>query len=232
MLTPSPGPKSNKSPTIMDVARTAGILICPALGTPKTLLKEVKSWGIPMVVMIRHLGPGAYDYVGSDNEQGMFMATQHLIDRGHRHIGGQSGAVFEQRSRGYRHALEAARLKLDPQWILPASPNRSGGREAMTHLLDLRRRPTAAVCYNDITAFGALTALGEHGLRAGVDFALMGFDNVLDAEHSNPPLSTIDIEPKLLGEHAAQALLARIGNPALKHQMVVIQPQLKLRQSA
>lgn len=212
----------------------AGIVICPALGTPRTLPKEVQAWGIPLVVMVRSLGAGSYDYAGSDNERGVLLATQHLIEAGHKRIGflgGRSGAVYEQRLRGYGKALEAAGMALDPNLIVESDPSRAGGRDAMAAMLKRKPRATAAVCYNDITAFGALTALGEQGLRAGTDFSLVGFDNVVDAAHSNPPLSTVDIRPSELGEHAAAALMARIGDASLKRQVYLAEPKLVLRQS-
>nr|WP_295785387.1 LacI family DNA-binding transcriptional regulator [Rhodoferax sp.] len=212
----------------------AGIVICPALGTPNSLPKEVKAWGIPLVVMVRSLGSGSYDYVGSDNERGVYMAASHLLAAGHRHIGflgGQSGAVYDQRLRGYAKALEAAGLPVKKNLIVLSAPSRPGGWEAMTTMLQVSPRPSAAVCYNDVTAFGALAALGEKSLRAGTDFALVGFDNVLDAAHSNPPLSTIDIRPSELGERAAVALMARIANPKIKHQLYLAEPKLVLRQS-
>ncbi|MFX8758771.1 substrate-binding domain-containing protein, partial [Acinetobacter baumannii] len=90
---------------------------------------------------------------------------------------------------------------------------------------------TAAVCYNDIVAFGALSALGERGLKAGTDFGLIGFDNVLDAAHSNPPLSTIDIRPGELGERAAGVLLSRIAEPGRPRQEYLAEPRLLIRQS-
>ena len=211
-----------------------GILICPALETPKTLAKEVGSWGIPLVVMVRSLGAGNYDYAGSDNEKGVAMATRHLIGAGHTRIGflgGRSGVVGEQRLRGYRSALKAAGMAVDERLIVASDPNRSGGREAMATMLRMRPRPSAAVCYNDVVAFGALMALGEQGLRAGDDFALIGFDNVLDAAHSNPPLSTVDIRPGELGEQAAAALMARLADPSIKRQVFLSEPKLLLRQS-
>jgi LacI family transcriptional regulator len=64
-----------------------------------------------------------------------------------------------------------------------------------------------------------------------MDFALMGFDNVLDAAHSNPPLSTVDVRPSELGEQAASILLARIADPGHSRRQHVITPQLVLRQS-
>ena len=90
----------------------------------------------------------------------------------------------------------------------------------------------AAVSYNDLVAFGALSALGERGLRAGEDFALMGFDNVLASAHSNPPLSTVDVKPSDLGERAAALLMARIENPGGPVQLHLGQTELVLRQSA
>lgn len=227
--------RQHKVLSSMREQNAAGIVICPALGTLRSLPKEIQAWGIPLVVMVRSLGPGSYDYAGSDNEKGVLMATRHLVSAGHKRIGflgGQSGAVYDQRLRGYSKALEAAGLRIDNRLVVASAPNRPGGREAMAAMLKIKPKPTAAVCYNDITAFGALTALGEQGLRAGTDFALVGFDNVVDAAHSNPPLSTVDIRPSELGEHAATALMARIANPEIKRQVYLAEPKLLLRQSS
>ncbi|WP_218511122.1 LacI family DNA-binding transcriptional regulator [Variovorax sp. dw_308] len=212
----------------------AGIVLCPAYGTPRTLTKEVESWGMPLVVMVRTLGPGKYDFAGADNERGIYTATRHLLDAGHTRIGflgGRTGVVLEQRLKGFRAALAERKIEFDEELLVPCQPTRQGGSETMGALLDKKPRPTAAVCYNDVVAFGALSALGERGLRAGQDFAVMGFDNVQDAAHSNPPLSTIDIRPGELGEHAAAILLDRIQAPARARQTYLADPQLVLRQS-
>jgi len=212
----------------------AGIALCPALGTPPSLTKMVKSWGIPLVVMVRTLGTGNYDFAGSDNAYGVQLATEHLLGAGHRRIGflgGQSGPVLDQRLQGYKAALAQAGIAFDGKLVIPANPTRAGGYESMQKLLALHPPVKAAVGYNDLAAFGALSALGERGLRAGQDFALMGFDNVLDAAHSNPPLSTIDIRPAELGEHAAAILMARILDPKLAKRQYLATPKLVLRQS-
>jgi LacI family transcriptional regulator len=212
----------------------AGIALCPALGTPAALTKTVKSWGIPLVVMVRTLGSGSYDFAGSDNALGVKLATRHLLGAGHRRIaflGGRSGPVLEQRLQGYREALLEAQVPFHERLVFAANPTRKDGYERMGEILTVRPRIAAAVCYNDLVAFGALAALGERGLRAGADFALMGFDNVLDAAHSNPPLSTVDIRPSDLGEHAAEVLLARIETPSRPRKQYLAQPQLVLRQS-
>lgn len=212
----------------------AGIALCPALGTPASLTKTVKAWGIPLVVMVRTLGSGSYDFAGSDNAQGVQLATEHLVAAGHRRIGflgGQSGPVLDQRLHGYQSALAQAGIAFDERLVFATNPTRAGGYETMQALLELRPPIRAAVCYNDLVAFGALSALGERGLRAGSDFALMGFDNVLDAAHSNPPLSTVDIRPSELGEQAAAILLARIEDPGQAKRQYLARPELVLRQS-
>jgi LacI family transcriptional regulator len=214
--------------------KAAGIALCPVLGTPAALTRTVKSWGIPLVVIVRTLGRGSYDFAGSDNALGVKLATQHLLAGGHRRIGflgGQTGPVLEQRLEGYKAALADAGVGYDGGLVVAANPTREGGYQAIRSVLDARPPVKAAVCYNDLVAFGALSALGERGLRAGSDFALMGFDNVLDAAHSNPPLSTMDVRPSELGEHAASILLARIRNPDEPRQRYVAQPRLVLRQS-
>lgn len=212
----------------------AGIALCPALGTSTSLTSIVKAWGIPLVVMIRTLGNGDYDFAGSDNAQGVRQAVQHLIANGHRRIGflgGQTGPVLEQRLHGYRTAMADAGIPFDTDLVFIANPTRAGGHESMSRLLDQTNAVKAAVCYNDLVAFGALSALGERGLRAGADFALMGFDNVLDAAHSNPPLSTVDVRPSELGEIAGALLLKRIEDPNLEVQVHQAIPRLMVRQS-
>ncbi|MDM0111214.1 LacI family DNA-binding transcriptional regulator [Variovorax sp. J22R133] len=212
----------------------AGLVLCPAYGTPRTLPKEVEAWGMPLVVMIRTLGPGKYDFAGADNERGIYAATRHLLEAGHTRIGflgGRTGVVLEQRLKGFRAALAEHQLAFDEDLLVPAQPTRKGGYDTMSALLDKKPQPTAAVCYNDVVAFGALSALGERGMHAGQDFAVMGFDNVQDAAHSNPPLSTIDIRPGELGEHAAAILLDRIQEPGRARQTFLVEPRLVLRQS-
>jgi LacI family transcriptional regulator len=221
--------------TTMREHNAAGIALCPVLGTPESLTTEVKGWGIPLVVMVRTLGNGSYDFAGADNTHGVNIATTYLLSAGHRRIGflgGHSGPVLEQRLQGYKAALAQAGIAFDEHLVFPADPTRQGGHGMMAKLLDAQPEIRAAVCYNDLVAFGALSALGERGLRAGPDFALMGFDNVLAAAHSNPPLSTVDVRPSDLGEQAAVLLLARIEQPDLACQQYLVEPQLTLRDSA
>jgi LacI family transcriptional regulator len=213
----------------------AGIMLCPALNTPRSILKTIQSWGIPLTVFVRNLGAGAYDFAGSDSEAGVFLATNHLLSSGHRQVGflgGQKGTVFTQRMDGYKKALLENGMHYSDDLVFNANPSREGGYQAMKALLAKKPNLKAAVCYNDVVAFGALSALGEKDIRAGTDFALIGFDNILDTAHSNPPLSTVDIHPSELGEQAAAILLQRIQDPGAKRLVYTSTPELLLRQTA
>jgi LacI family transcriptional regulator len=212
----------------------AGLALCPALGTGDDTLHELKASSIPLVVMVRHFDHGEFDYAGSDNALGSQVATEHLISRGHRRIaflGGISGAVLNHRIDGYRRALASAGIAFDDTLVLRSRPTWEGGNNSMQTLLSSNPEIRAAVCYNDLVAFGALAALGDRGLRAGHDFDLLGYDNVLGAAHSNPPLSTVAVGPQRLGEAAADLLLQRIAEPTRPTCTYIAQPHLVLRQT-
>jgi LacI family transcriptional regulator len=212
----------------------AGIALCPVPGTSAALAKTLDAWGVPLVVIVRPIGPGNYDFAGYDAAQGLRLSTHHLIAAGHRRIaflGGRPGPVYEQRLRGYQDALREGGIAFSRDLVFESGPTRREAFEQMRKVLDARPEIRAAVCYNDVVAFGALAALVERGLRAGADFALVGFDNVLYSAHSNPPLSTIDVRPEALGRHAAELLIARIENPGAPRQEFIAMPEFVQRQS-
>jgi LacI family transcriptional regulator len=214
----------------------AGIILCPVFDTPGSVQQIVERWGIPLLVVIRPLSNGRHDFAGADNETGTRIATEHLIAQGHKRIAflGRAGAgpVYERRLAGYTQAMKKHKLSIDPRWIIDVPPTRAGGRDGIQQVLDLRNAPKAAVCYNDVVAFGALSGLGERGLRAGRDFLLIGFDGVAATEHSNPPLSTIDVQPGVLGRQAAELLLRRIREPQAAPVRHLTAPRLVVRQSS
>lgn len=214
----------------------AGIILCPAFDTPESVQETVGGWGIPLLVVIRPFANGRFDFAGADNEAGTRLATEHLIAQGHKRIAflGRAGAglVYERRLAGYNRAMKKHKLPIDRQLIINVPPTRAGGREGIRQVLDLRNPPKAAVCYNDVVAFGALSALGERGVMAGRDFALVGFDGVAATEHSNPPLTTMDVEPARLGEAAAEVLLRRIREPKSAPVRYLAAPKLVVRQSS
>ena len=214
----------------------AGLILCPAFNTAPILLEAIRAWRIPVLIVVRPVGDESFDYAGSDNEAGTFAATEHLIELGHQRIvflgrvGG--GPVYEMRRRGFTRAMRDHGLMIEDEWLIDTPPTREGGRAGIRQALDQRIRPTGAICYNDIVGFGALSELGERGLRAGRDFSVVGFDGIADGAHSNPPLTTISVDPARLGESAARLLLTRLREPSSPPLRYLAQPQLIVRQSS
>ena len=114
--------------------------------------------------------------------------------------------------------------------MVPSSPNRSGGYRNAAGLLELENPPTAAVCFNDLVAFGLVQALQQAGRKPGAEFGVIGFSDV-PLLNSCPLLPTVDTSLRQLGEVAAELLLRRIAKPDSLLQKVILQPRLILRYS-
>jgi len=173
---------------------------------------------IPVVVLGDFLTarehPTNWDYVGGDNQGGAQAAVEHLIGLGHQRIafiqGPSDTPTGTRRLAGFRRALELAGLALDQALLIPGDYTREAGRAGMTTLLDAENPPTAVFCANDLIALGALETATQRGCRIPQDLSIVGFDDIDDAEHASPPLTTIRQPPRRLGTVAAQTLLERL----------------------
>ena len=216
----------------------AGLIMSPAMGTPDQVPGEIKSWGIPLVLVMRPMGADV-DTVGVDNTYGFALATEHLIAQGHTRIafaGHRTGyTVANYRKQGYLSAMSKHGLAVADEWIIDVEITPEGGRKAVRSIFDMRPRPTAVVCYNDQVAFGVLHELDRMGKRAGKALAVVGCDNVVAAEHTNPPLTTLAAGAEKLGAIASQTLLARL-DPAANDREAPLQyfavPELVVRESS
>jgi LacI family transcriptional regulator len=216
----------------------AGIIMSPALGSPEELPATIRSWGIPLVLVMRPLGGSDIDTVGVDNRYGFKLATEHLIERGHRRIafvGTRRGyTVANERMAGYLAAMSEHGLPVSDSGIIDVPLTPAGGREAVRQLFAMKPRPTAAVCYNDQVAFGVLHELDNMGKRAGRDLAVVGCDNVIASEHTNPPLTTLSAGADALGSVASRVLLSRLVDHTEQGQAVqhFATPRLIVRESS
>ncbi len=202
----------------------AGLIICPARGTRPSDIETMAQLGVPVVLAMRRLAGPRYSSVTPDNLRGARRATEHLLALGHRRIaffGGYSDMIAQNdRCGGYQAALVAAGIAVDPMLVIEGPPNRECGQNAIGHVLDMAVPPTAALCFNDVVAFGVLTGLERRGLASGRDFALVGFDDVAEARHTNPPLTTVHVDTGALGERAAHQVLRMIHGDARPEEFV------------
>jgi DNA-binding LacI/PurR family transcriptional regulator len=183
---------------------------------------------------------GPYTFsVEFDNRHGAYMAAQHLLALGHRRIAYVAGATDhsddEERAAGYQQALREARLWLDPQLVVPGTGRADGGERALPVLLALPDPPTAACCYNDMTAIGLIQAARRAGVSVPGDLAVVGFDDIPLARYVSPTLTTI-AQPKLkMGQFAMGMVLDLVSaNKAEKRVVsdVVVQGRLVVRESS
>ena len=193
----------------------AGLIISPARGTPVDAFDGLQAGGIPVVLAMRRLPGGRVSTVVPDNRRGARLAVERLLGLGHRRIaflgGYPDSVVRNERLEGFKAALADAGLDAERALNIPTAPTRDGGVAALDMALAHREPPTAALCFNDIVAFGICLALRRRGIHAGQDFAVIGFDDVQEAAHADPPLTTIAVDAMGLGERAAQTVLKMIG---------------------
>ncbi len=216
--------------------RPDGIIACPAGGTDAEAYRSLIEAGIPVVQISREIEGEGLDFVGSDDVRGMEMAVRHLHGLGHRRIAliGGNDRISTGRARrlGYRTTLAALGLSVEPQLVIEGFGTRDTGFVGIQALLALPEPPTAAVCFNDLAAFGAMLGLRHGGREAGRDFALIGCDDVSEAAQWYPGLTTIRNHQDEMGAKAAELLIERITDPMRAPRRILIEPTLVVRGSA
>lgn len=213
----------------------SGLILSPARGTQAADLKPLSESGIPVVAVVRNVVGAKVSTLFSDNHTGAMEAVRHLIALGHRRIAFLGGTpdttVFTERSQGWRDALAQAGLDAPEERLIGSSASRAGGAVAIAQALALAEPPTAALCFNDAAAFGACDGLRSKGREPGRDFAVVGFDDVIEAETAVPALTTVSVDPQAMGRRAAQMLLKQINAGRVEPEAIVSSVRLVVRES-
>ncbi|MCC7209951.1 MAG: LacI family DNA-binding transcriptional regulator [Anaerolineae bacterium] len=211
-----------------------GVLISPAKETSPEVIENLNRM-IPVVQFVRRVPGLAVDYVGSENVNGTRAAVEHLIDHGHRRIAFLGGAFhsssLKERREGYTLALEGHGLPVDETLMISGSISRNAGYQALLQVMKNPDPPTAAMCYNDVVAFGVMLGLQDTGRIPGKDFAVVGFDNIADAASWRPALTTVSGDPHTIGEAAVTRLLSRIAHRDAEVESILMPSQLLVRES-
>ena len=179
-----------------------------------------------------------FDAIKIDNVGGAEEMTKHLLSLGHRRIAFIAGAArnvdAEERRRGYRMALRAARVARDPILEIDGDFTESGGYRAAKALVGLRpaQRPTAIFAANDSMAIGALSALREAGVGVPQEIAVTGFDDIPIAQYTSPPLTSVRVPIIELGERATERLVATLASDRRRRRTCqTLETSLVVRQS-
>lgn len=172
-------------------------------------------------------------YITVDNIASAQLAVNHLIQIGRRRVATITGQMDirdgQDRLLGYQLALEQAGLPLDQHLIYHGMFSFDAGYTGATHLL--QHKPDAIFCGGDTVAIGAIRALKEAGLRIPDDVAIVGFDDLDVAQHSNPPLTTIRHSVQYVGSTAANLLIDLIEKRLEHPQHIIVPTELIVRAS-
>lgn len=191
--------------------RPAGVVLVFS-AIPSRYRDVLRARSIPFVI-IDPAGDPTPDVpsVGSANWSGGLMATRHLIDLGHRRIAAVTGPddmmCSHARLDGYRSAMTAAGLPIDPDWIRFGDFHTSGGRAHGLDLLDRADRPTAIFAGSDLQALGVLEAMRQLGLSAPADVSIVGYDDIPLCTWVSPRLTTIHQPLRRMAEEATRLVL-------------------------
>ena len=215
------------------LSRLSGTLVDGAVLVTPTVVDV--NYGAPVVAVDPHTGPSELPTIDSDNLRGARLATEHLLDLGHRRIAMLTGRPDLQsaqlRERGYRDALAAADVAIDEDLIRLGAYDAAISAKSAQELLTADRRPTAIFAANDISAIATIEVAAELGLRVPEDVSVVGFDNIPESALCTPPLTTVDQPIREMGRRAIDVLIQLIrGEPATETHLTLA-TNLVVRQS-
>lgn len=218
--------------------RVDGLLVMCSEYTQDSLDLLAKVNNIPTVVMDWGPKNPCTTEIHNHGFDGGYIATQHLIENGHKDIAVISGdrckTISKSRFEGFSKAMTEAQLKINPDWVLEGDFEPEGGYECMRIILQQNVLPSAVFCFNDTMAMGAMCAITEAGMKIPDDISIIGYDNIHASRFYSPPLTTVHQSKRRLGVKAIENLLLLIKEKAedrISHEPLEFYPELVVRKT-
>jgi LacI family transcriptional regulator len=219
--------------------RVDGLIVTPKFNGTE-LYRPILAAGIRTVFVDAYLPELEIPSVQSDDDTGSYLATRHLISKGHRRIGTlrrTDALLFGNmldRFNGYRRALAEAGIAYDEALVRVVDPGASveQGRQAGLALLT-ETDATAIFSPLDFGALGIMQAARDCGRAIPDNLAVVGYCNQEAGRFTTPPLTTVDQKPQEIGRVAVHRLMALIhGKPDPLPLHCFITPELLIRGSS
>jgi LacI family transcriptional regulator len=211
-----------------------GLLVIEPEGTID-YIAQLHERGLPVVLIDDRGHQPMFPSVATTNRVGGAAAAAHLIALGRRRpvviTGMYTFGCTQERLAGFADEFADAGLSLDPRLVIEGDFTFDCGRQAVKKLLDAGDRFDAVFAHNDLSAAGAMQAIREAGLRVPDDVAVVGFDDIPLAAHTDPPLTTVRQPLRQMGEAAARMLLSHFDGATLPDQPHTIPTTLMIRGS-
>ncbi len=195
---------------LADSGYVGGLLLLAAQNSPMEDL--LPSQSLPVVEIGHPPDSDNRYYVDNDNVAAGRFTTEYLLERGHRRIlflGYSSRFIVTvDRRAGYEQALKDHAIKLNPQWVVPSRfIENTTDNELLERIFMAPDRPTAVVSMDDPLSIGLIGFLSSLGLRVPEDVSVISFNNTPAGQYAAPALTSVDVDPFLLGVTAMQLLL-------------------------
>ena len=183
----------------------------------KRIYEEEK---IPVIFLDAYNSYYGFDAIISDGYYGMYMMTNYLLKKGHRDITfvGTVSATssISDRYFGYCRAMLEKGITVTEDMVLPDRDLEQG----IVKVTLPERLPSAFACNCDTTAYEIISALKERGIRVPEDVSVVGFDNYILSEISNPRITTYQVDMDSMAKASAERLIKKLSNknysPGLK----------------
>lgn len=217
-------------PNLFSNNRITGVISLGQLSAP--YLHMLMNHTNNLVLLDYYVPDTEVDCVVTNGYHGGYMLTNHLISLGHRDIGfigtrSATTSIFD-RFMGYVKGMLENGLEINPSWIIP---DRLPDGEHFERLKFPDKLPSAFVCNCDETAFAAIRDLKARGLSVPRDISIVGYDNYLISEISDPPITTINVDSEEMAKAAIRALFKRIANPSLPKKTRILTGKLVVKES-
>ena len=215
--------------------RVDGILLLYSRKNDK-LLEYLNKVKIPFTVVGRpYEKEQQITYVDNDNVQTSIDVTNHLIKLGHKRIafigGNQQFVVTVDRLKGYKRALEKAKINYDERFVIGEMAVKEEGQAVVEALMKLEKPPTAIITQDDLIAFQMISHLEALNMNVPNDISIISFNNYFVSRHSRPPLTSVDIGITQLGYEATNSLIELIETPSTLPKRITIPTRLIERES-
>ena len=203
---------------------------------PDEFYQQMKKSQIPIVLVDSYCNDHYYHNIRIDDAYGSYLATRHVLSKGHRNVAffcGQlkENGVMKKRLIGYKDALREYQITFDYQYVFEGSIDYASGIDSAGRLLASRLPATAVVAAADILAIGAMKGFYEQGVRVPDDISVMGFDDLEISQYLTPGLTTVRQEISQKGEKAVRLLIDNINEPNLTKQEQILPIKLVERGS-
>lgn len=226
--------KERKYLEVMIGKRVDGLVVSSA-GNTGDYFRSLDKTGVPIVFLNRCPEFMNSDVIMTNNIQGAYSATEHLIRHGYGKIaiitGPSSISTGKDRLIGYKRALEDYGVALSDPLVKEGLFTIQSGYDKMKELMEQDMKPDAVFISNNSMTLGAYKYLKEAGIRIPDQIAVLGYDDPDWADIVEPPITTVRQPAYQLGVHAANLMLARINEKQVKREIMYMDTTLIIRRS-